>query len=131
MYVNQVRNLRAKGAYSLAVQDGSTIYISGQLPVNLETGDLQTGSAGEETRLILNNMEAILAEYGLDRNQILKTTVYMTDPAYWAEINEAFQDFFTQAKPVRSAVVTGAIPSLGFKVEIEAIATTNSLEIGL
>ena len=47
MYVNQVRNLRAKGAYSLAVQDGSTIYISGQLPVNLETGDLQTGSAGE------------------------------------------------------------------------------------
>lgn len=129
MYVQRVNELRAKGAYSLAVQDGSTIYLAGQLPIDLETGALCLGTAKEEAALILNNIEQILSFYGVDRNRILKTTVFMTDPSYWGEINEAYNEFFTQVRPVRSAVVVGQIPTMGFKVEIEVIATTNPIDM--
>ncbi len=128
MYVQKVKELKSKGAYSLAVQDGSTIYLSGQLPIDLETGEMRLGTAAEEAEIILNNIEAILGTYGLDRNQILKTTVFMTNPAYWGEINDVYNRFFTKAKPARTAVVAGEIPAVGFKVEIEAIATTNTID---
>lgn len=125
MNVTKVDQLAAKGAYSLAVQDGSTIYISGQLPVDRSTGELALGTIEEETLCILSNIEAILQEYGCDRNQIVKTTVFITDPEYWGGVNAVYARFFTDSKPARSCVAVKEIPYMGFKVEIEAIATTN------
>ena len=119
--VNKVKNLVGQGNYSVAVSDGKYVYISGQLPVDIETGALKLGTAKEETLLILNNVEEILKEFGTNKSNILKTTVFMTNDSYWGEMNEAFGEFFGKDLPARSAI--GITPSAkGFKVEIDIVA---------
>ncbi len=124
-YLSELGALKAKGSYSIAVSDGNYVYVSGQIPMDVKTGEIVSLSAGEEAKLVLNNIELILREFGCDRNNIMKTTAFMTEISYWGEINEEYNKFFTENKPARSAVTIKESGTLGFKVEIEAVAVIN------
>lgn len=111
----------AIGPYSQAVDTGTLVFVSGQLPVDPATGRFAEGGAGEQTRQSLTNARAILAEAGLTPANVVKTTVFLADMADFAAMNEVYASFFTQPFPARSAVAVKALPK-GALVEIECIA---------
>ncbi len=111
----------AIGPYSQAVATENLVFVSGQLPVDPATGEIAPGGVGELTVQSLNNMKAILAEAGLTMANVVKTTVFLTDMADFAEMNAAYTTFFEGAAPARSAVAVAALPK-GARVEIECIA---------
>ncbi|HJT88250.1 MAG TPA: RidA family protein [Bryobacteraceae bacterium] len=103
-----------RGPYSPAVRAGDFIFISGQ--VARETGDV-----AHETRQVLTNLRIILEACGAMLEDVVRCSVYLSDGADFAAMNAVYAEFFGEAKPARSTVVTGfAIP--GIKVEIDAIA---------
>ena len=110
----------AIGSYSQAVKTGSTLYISGQIPLTVE-GELIMTSVEEQTEQVLMNLEAILKEAGGSFNNVVKATIYTDDITYFNEINEAYGKFFKKEPPARAFVEVSALPK-GVNVEIEAIA---------
>lgn len=110
----------AIGPYSQAINAGSFIYCSGQLPIDPATGKMPEG-VKEQTRQSLANVKAILAEAGLDINAVVKTTVLLADMSLFAEMNEVYGETFSQPFPARSAFAVKALP-MGALVEIEVIA---------
>jgi len=111
----------AIGPYSAAVQVGNLIITSGQLPIVPETGKLAEGSMGEIARQSLNNIKALLEAAGSRMEYVVKTTIFMTNLAYFAEVNEAYAAFFGSTPPARSCVQVAALPK-GAPIEIEAVA---------
>lgn len=111
----------AIGPYSQATKVGETIYTSGQLPINMETGDLEINDIAAATKNSLDNIQAILAAEGCKMSHIVKTTVFLTDLADFATVNEVYGSYFEKEPPARSCVQVAALPK-GAKVEIEAIA---------
>ena len=110
----------AIGPYSQAVVTGTIVYCSGQLPINPITGE--TGrDIGEMTSYSLKNLKGILAENGMSMDNIVKTTVFMTDLSQFAEMNQVYESFFAEPYPARSAVQVAALPK-GAAIEIECIA---------
>lgn len=110
----------AIGPYSQAINAGSFIYCSGQLPIDPATGKMPEG-VKEQTRQSLANVKAILTEAGLDINAVVKTTVLLADMSYFGEMNEVYGETFSQPFPARSAFAVKALP-MGALVEIEVIA---------
>lgn len=117
--------LKPSGHYSQAVIHENIIYISGQLAIDPNTGDKKLGTASEETSQILHNLNLILEEAGSNKNQVLKTTIYISDISLWDSVNEAYSIFFDGHKPARAVVPTKEL-HFGFKVEIDAIAYKES-----
>ena len=109
------------GHYSQAVVHGDTVYVSGQLAVNLATGEKGVGSIEEQTRLTLRNIEQILLSAGSDLNHVIKTTAYVSDVELWGGVNQAYAEVFGDHRPAR-AVVPSRDLHFGCLVEIEAIA---------
>ena len=109
------------GHYSQAVVYGDTVYVSGQLAVNLATGEKGVGSIEEQTRLALLNIEQILLSAGSDLNHVIKTTAYVSDVELWGGVNQAYAEVFGDHRPAR-AVVPSRDLHYGCLVEIEAIA---------
>ena len=109
------------GHYSQAVVYGDTVYVSGQLAVNLATGEKGVGSIEEQTRLTLQNIEQILLSAGSDLNHVIKTTAYISDVELWGGVNQAYAEVFGDHRPAR-AVVPSRDLHYGCLVEIEAIA---------
>jgi len=109
------------GHYSQAVVYGDTVYVSGQLAVNLATGEKGVGSIEEQTRLTLQNIEQILLSAGSDLNHVIKTTAYVSDVELWGGVNQAYAEVFGDHRPAR-AVVPSRDLHFGCLVEIEAIA---------
>lgn len=114
------------GHYSQAIIHGNTIYISGQLPVNPVTCEKVTGEIEEQAAQALSNLEALLAEAGSSLQNVLKTTVYISDISLWDRFNKVYASYFGDHKPARSVVPTGAL-HYGFLVEIDAIAVMGSI----
>lgn len=110
----------AIGSYSQAVKAGSTLYISGQIPLNTE-GELIMTSIKDQTDQVLKNLEAILKEAGGNFSNVVKATIYTDDISYFDEINEAYGKNFKKEPPARAFVEVAALPK-GVNVEIEAIA---------
>jgi len=110
----------AIGPYSQAIDTGSTVYVSGQLPVDPATGKRPEGIAAQ-TEQSLKNAAAILAEKGLTLADVVKTTVLLSDINDFAAMNEVYAKYFTAPFPARSAFQAGAIPT-GALVEIEVVA---------
>ena len=103
-----------RGPYSPAVRAGDFIFVSGQIAG-------ETGEVGHETRQVLNNLKRILEGCGAGMADVVKCTVFLADGKDFAAMNAVYGEFFGEAKPARSTVVTGfAIPNI--KVEIDAIA---------
>jgi 2-iminobutanoate/2-iminopropanoate deaminase len=111
----------AVGPYSQAVRLGSLLFCSGQIPINPENGTLVEGGVAEQTTQVLENIQIILADQRLDFSHVVKTTVFMTDLARFAQMNEVYAKYFTTHFPARSTVQVAALPK-GAAVEIEVIA---------
>jgi 2-iminobutanoate/2-iminopropanoate deaminase len=111
----------AIGPYSQAVRTGSTIYCAGQIPLDPQTGQIVSKDISEQTRRVLDNISAILKAEGLSFQNIVKTTIFLTDLADFQTVNEIYASYFKQTPPARSTVQVPALPK-GASIEIEAIA---------
>lgn len=124
--INSDHAPQAIGPYSQAVRIGNLVFISGQIPLDPQTGRLVEGTIEEQTTRVLLNLEAILAEAGLGFRDVVKTTVYLGNMDDFAKVNEVYGKCFRGSElPARSAVEVGRLPK-GALVEIEAIAVDNS-----
>ncbi len=110
----------AIGPYSQAIDTGSFVFISGQIPVNPATGEVPHGIKAQAAQSIAN-IKAILAEAGLSIDNVVKTTVFLADMALFGEMNEVYAQEFTAPFPARSAVAVRELPKQVL-VEIEVIA---------
>ncbi|MCL1616902.1 RidA family protein [Bacteroides sp. ET71] len=110
----------AIGPYSQAIETMGMVFVSGQLPIDAETGVMPQG-AKEQTRQSLENVKHILEEVDLTMNDVVKTTVFLADMSLFAEMNEIYSVYFKAPFPARSAVAVKALPK-GALVEIECIA---------
>ena len=111
---------QAIGPYSQAVQAGEWVFVSGQLPLDREAKSLAIG-VERQTEACLSNLAVILAEAGLKMQDVVKTTVFMTDLGQFAAMNEVYSRHFTAPYPSRATVQVAALPK-GAAVEIEAVA---------
>ncbi len=110
----------AIGPYSQAIDAGSFVFISGQIPVNPETGNIAEGITAQTAQSIAN-IKAILAEAGLSIDNVVKTTVFLADMGDFAAMNAVYAENFTSPFPARSAVAVKDLPKQVL-VEIEVIA---------
>ena len=112
---------QAVGPYSQAVVVGELIFISGQLPLEPETGYLADGGIGDQTAQVLENVRSVLRSVNLDLTDVVKTTIFMRDLEGFAELNEVYARYFAEFRPARSVVESSKLPK-DAGVEIEAIA---------
>ena len=119
--IMQLKGLKPRGHYALALIHDGLIFISGQLSKDPETGENRPGTVAEETMRALNNIDLILKECGSSRGKVLKTTAFVGSQDDWAAVNRCYAEFFGPHHPARSIVPAGAL-SAGLKVEIVAIA---------
>ena len=110
----------AIGPYSQAIEANGMVFLSGQLPINPQTGEMPEGIEAQ-TRQSLTNARAILAEVGLTMSDVVKTTVLLADIADFAAMNAVYSEFFSEPFPARSAFAVRDVPK-GALVEIECIA---------
>lgn len=111
----------AVGPYSQAIQVGDMIYTSGQLALCPETGDLLNDDIKEATKRSLENVKAILENSGSNLENVVKTTIFLSDMDNFAAVNEVYGEYFANHKPARSCVQVARLPKDAL-VEIEVIA---------
>jgi 2-iminobutanoate/2-iminopropanoate deaminase len=107
------------GPYSPAVEAGNLIYFSGQIPI--ADGKIIEGDISAQTEQCLKNLLAVLKSANLTTNDVVKSTIYLTDMNDYAAVNEVYSIYFHSPYPARTAICVAALP-LGSKVEIEVIA---------
>ena len=110
----------AIGTYSQAIKHGDTVYISGQIPVVPETGNVISDDIGEQIEQVFKNLTAVAEASGSDLARALKVTVFLTDLAHFAKVNETMARYFTEPYPARAAVQVAGLP-LGVQVEADAV----------
>jgi 2-iminobutanoate/2-iminopropanoate deaminase len=115
---------QAIGPYSQAVKTGNLMFISGQIPLNPETGDLVSGSIEDEANQVLKNIKSICEAAGNSLEDIVKITIFLTDLDNFATVNEVMKEHFSEPYPARATIEVSGLP-LGVNVEIEAIVSTN------
>lgn len=115
----------AVGPYSHAVSASGLLFCSGQIPLDPVSGDLVTGGAGVQARRCLENLEAVCAAAGARLADAVKLTVYLTDMADFAAVNEVYAGFFADAPPARVAVEVAGLPK-GADVEIDAVVALSA-----
>jgi 2-iminobutanoate/2-iminopropanoate deaminase len=111
----------AIGPYSQAILANGMIFASGQIPIDPATGELNTGSIEDQTRLVLNNLKAVLDEGGCTFDNVVKCTVFLENMDDFSRMNAVYSEFFKAPYPARAAVQVARLPK-DVKVEIEAIA---------
>jgi len=109
------------GPYSQAVEVSGTLYISGQVPLNPDTGKLAGDTITEQTEQVLKNIRFIVNAAGYSMKEIVKTTCMLQDMNDFAEMNKVYEKFFPDDPPARAAYEVARLP-LSVKIEIEAIA---------
>ena len=112
---------QAIGPYSQAVRAGDFIYASGQIPINPETGDICSDDVKAQAKQALENLKAVFEAAGYSLNDIVKTTVFVTDINDFSSVNEVYASYFNSEPPARSFVAVKALPR-NAKLEIEAVA---------
>ena len=113
----------AVGTYSQGVFFNGVYFFSGQIGLDAKTGELPA-SFDDQLNNILNNIDGLLESQGLTRHNIIKTTIFMTDLAQFAKVNEAYVNYFPTPYPARSCVQVSALPK-GAVIEIEVLAAKN------
>ena len=110
------------GPYNQAVLSGNTLYTSGQIAINPETGELQLGSIQEETQLVMENMKAVLEAADMTFENVVKTSIFISDMNNFAEINTVYGSYFNEdTAPARETVEVANLPKF-VNVEISMIA---------
>ena len=110
-----------KGHYSPGIEHDGLIFVSGQLPMDLETREPFAGDIGTQTELALKNVEAVLKSAGSDLQHVVQMTIYISDIELWGEVNKKYSEVMGEHRPARAIV---PVKDLHFdtKIEIQAIA---------
>jgi reactive intermediate/imine deaminase len=111
---------QAIGTYSQAIRAGNTVYLSGQIPFNPASGGMMTGDIKSQIERVFDNLAAVAKTAGGSLNDAVKLTVYLTDLANFAVVNEVMRKYFEQPYPARAVVGVAALPK-GAEVEVDAI----------
>ncbi len=119
----------AIGPYSQAVRSGNLLFCSGQIPLDPKSGQIVTGDIAPQTRRVLDNIAALLKAEALTFDNVVKTTIFLTDLGDFQTVNEIYGSYFKQTPPARSTVQVSALPK-GANVEIEVIAVANGESSG-
>lgn len=112
----------AIGPYSQGIVDGERVYVSGQGPLDPESGDVVGENASEQTARTLENVAAILDEVDASLSDVVKATVFLTEMEDYEAVNETYGEYLSEPYPARSAVEVADLP-VDIRVEIEAVAT--------
>ena len=117
----------AIGPYSQAVRSGRFLFCSGQIPLDPKSGQIVPGDIAAQTRRVLDNIAALLKAEGLTFDNVVKTTIFLTNLGDFQTVNEIYGSYFKKDPPARSTVEVSALPR-GANVEIEVIAA--AAEVG-
>jgi 2-iminobutanoate/2-iminopropanoate deaminase len=109
------------GPYSQAVMAGNLLFISGQVPINPATGNVEAKDIPAEAHQVMQNLKAVLSEAGMDFSHVVKTTIFLSDMSFFSEVNEVYGRYFTGDFPARETVAVKGLPK-GVNVEISMIA---------
>lgn len=109
------------GPYSQAVQAGNFLFVSGQVAINPENGELNLVNIEEETHQVMRNLKAVLLEAGLTFDNVVKSTIFLSNMGTFAQVNEIYGQYFTSAFPARETVQVSVLPK-NVNVEISVIA---------
>lgn len=112
---------KAIGPYSQGIKAGNFVFVSGQLPVDPQTGKFPDKDIAVLTRRSLDSISAVLYEAGMTMRDVVKTTVFLVDMDDFKIVNEVYAAYFDDVPPARSAVAVARLPK-GARIEIEAIA---------
>jgi 2-iminobutanoate/2-iminopropanoate deaminase len=121
--IETVRAPTPAGHYSQAMVHAGWVFVSGQLPIDPQTGEKQLGSIEIQTEQALKNVAAVVAAAGSDLGRVVKITAYIADIALWDRVNRVCAEFFGRHRPARTVVPTREL-HYGFQIEIDAIAVT-------
>jgi len=117
----------AIGPYSQAVRSGSFLFCSGQIPLDPKSGEIVPGDITAQTQRVLDNIAAVLRAEGLSFDNVVKTTIFLTNLDDFQRVNEIYGSYFKQDPPARSTVQVSALPK-GANVEIEVVAAIGDTE---
>ncbi|HTB27934.1 MAG TPA: RidA family protein [Steroidobacteraceae bacterium] len=110
----------AIGPYSQAVQAGSTLWLSGQIPLDPATKELVSGGIEEQIRQVFKNLQAVVSAAGASFDDVVKITIFLTDLAHFALVNKIMAEHFREPYPARSSIGVASLPR-GAQVEVECI----------
>ena len=111
----------AIGPYSQAIKANGFVFVSGQIPIDPQTGQFVAGGIAEQTEQVLKNLSAVLKAAGSSLDRVVKTTVFLADMNEFTGMNEVYATFFSSAPPARATVAAAGLPR-DARVEIEAVA---------
>ncbi len=111
------------GPYSQGVQSGNLLFLSGQIAINPATNELVEGDIVVETTQVMENIKKLLQTAGCSFEQVVKTSIFLSDMAYFAQVNEVYGGYFSGEYPARETVAVLGLPK-GVNVEISVIAQT-------
>lgn len=122
------KNITAEGAaavgpYSHAIVSGGHVFLSGQTPIDANTGELVEGTIGDQTKQCFRNLGAVLEAGGLSFDDVVKVKVFLTDMKNFTAMNEVYAEHFSEPYPARTTIGVASLP-LGADVEIELVAQT-------
>jgi 2-iminobutanoate/2-iminopropanoate deaminase len=109
------------GPYNQAIKANGMVFVSGQVAIIPETGELEISNIQSETHQVMKNLTAILETAGTSLDQVVKTTIFLSDMSLFAQVNEVYGSYFTAAFPARETVAVKGLPK-GVNVEISVIA---------
>ncbi|MBA7533017.1 2-iminobutanoate/2-iminopropanoate deaminase [subsurface metagenome] len=109
------------GPYSPALKVGNLIFASGQIPIDPKTGKMIEGDIEAKTRMVLENLKAVLKPYSIDLENVVKITIFLKDMSNYARVNKIYGEYFKEKFPARSCIEVSRLPK-DAEIEIEAIA---------
>lgn len=109
------------GPYNQAVKAGGTLYISGQIPLSVSSNEIIADDIEAETKQIMENIKAILSEAGYSFQDVVKTTIFLSDMSHFNDVNRVYGEYFDDDAPARETVAVKTLPK-NVRVEISAIA---------
>ncbi len=110
----------AIGPYAQAVRASATLYLSGQIPLDPESGELVAGDMTAQARRVFDNLRAVAGSAGAGLDQVVRLGIYLTDLACFAEVNTVMQEYFHEPYPARATIGVAALPR-GAAIEVDAI----------
>jgi 2-iminobutanoate/2-iminopropanoate deaminase len=110
------------GPYSPAISYGDLVFVSGQGPMNPDTGQVEKGDVESEMKIVMENVRLLLEAAGSSLDRVLKTTVYLADIEDFTRMNTLYRTYFAEPYPARTTIQAARLP-LGIRIEIEAIAS--------
>ena len=112
---------KAIGPYSQAVRVGTLVFLSGQIPLDPQTGEVVTGDIVVQTKRVMENLSAVLRAAGVGLSEVVRSTIYLTNLGDFGKVNEVYGSYFPSEPPARATVQVAALPR-GASIEIDMIA---------